>query len=124
MDATVYVPRPDLKFKNDTPNYILIQTKIEGTELIFDFYGTSDGRQTEIIGPKVVEKNPDGSMKTTFTQKVTGKDGNILREDVFNSSYDSPSKYPHPGTTNDILTQKPNGWSDREWKDYKSAHRL
>jgi len=124
MDATVYVPRPDLKFKNDTPNYILIQTKIEGTELIFNFYGTSDGRQTEVIGPKVIEKNPDGSMKTTFTQKVADKNGNLIREDVFNSSYDSPSKYPHPGTTSDVLTQKPNGWSDREWKDYKNAHGL
>jgi vancomycin resistance protein YoaR len=124
MDATVYVPRPDLKFKNDTPNYILIQTKIEGTELIFDFYGTSDGRQVEVIGPKVIERNPDGSMKTTFTQKVSDKDGKTMREDIFNSSYDSPSKYPHPGTTADVLTQKPNGWSDREWKDYKSAHGL
>jgi vancomycin resistance protein YoaR len=124
MDATVYVPRPDLKFINNTPNYILIQTKIEGTELIFDFYGTADGRKVNIIGPKVVEKNPDGSMKTTFTQQVYDKDGNLEREDVFNSNYDSPSKYPHPGTTADVLTQKPNGWSDREWKDYKSAHGL
>lgn len=124
MDATVYVPRPDLKFKNNTPGYILIQTRIEGTELIFDFYGTSDGRKVEVIGPKVIEKNPDGSMKTTFTQKVTDKNGNLVMEDVFNSSYDSPSKYPHPGTTSDVLTQKPNGWSDREWKDYKNAHGL
>ena len=124
MDATVYVPRPDLRFINDTPSYILIQTKIEGTELIFDFYGTDDDRKTEVIGPKVLERNPDGSMKTTFTQKVTDKDGDILREDVFNSSYDSPNKYPHPGTTSDVLTQKPNGWSDNEWKDYKKAHNL
>jgi vancomycin resistance protein YoaR len=123
MDATVYVPRPDLKFINNTPNYILIQTKIEGTELIFDFYGTDDGRKINIIGPKIVEKKPDGSMKATFTQQVYDKNENLVREDVFNSSYDSPSKYPHPGTTSDVLTQKPNGWSDREWKDYKSAHK-
>lgn len=122
MDATVYVPRPDLKFANNTPNYILIQTRIEGTELFFDFYGTSDGRKVEVIGPKVTEKNADGSMKTTFTQKVSDKNGDIIREDVFKSSYDSPSKYPHPETTNDILTQKPNDWSDREWKEYKKAH--
>lgn len=122
MDATVYVPKPDLKFINNTPGYILVQTKIEGTELIFDFYGTSDGRRVNVIGPKVLEKNPDGSMKTVFTQQVYDKDENLTREDVFKSSYDSPSKYPHPGTTNDVLTQKPNSWSDREWKDYKKAH--
>lgn len=124
MDATVYVPRPDLKFKNNTPGYILIQTRIEGTELIFDFYGTSDGRKVEVTGPIVTEKNPDGSMKTVFTQQVYDKDGNLLQKDVFKSSYDSPSKYPHPGTTNDVLTAKPNSWSDREWKEYKAAHGL
>jgi vancomycin resistance protein YoaR len=124
MDATVYVPKPDLRFKNNTPGYILIQTKIEGTELIFDFYGTSDERKVNLIGPKIISRNPDGSMKTTLTQQVLDKDGNILREDVFNSSYDSPSKYPHPGTTSDVLAEKPNGWSDNEWKKYKRAHGL
>lgn len=122
MDATVYVPKPDLKFINNTPGHILIQTKIEGTELVFDFYGTSDGRKVNVIGPKIIERNSDGSMKTTFTQQVYDKDENLVREDVFKSSYDSPSKYPHPGSSNDILTVKPNGWSDREWKEYKSKH--
>jgi vancomycin resistance protein YoaR len=124
MDATVYVPRPDLKFKNDTLGYILIQTRIEGTELIFDFYGTSDGRKINVIGPKITERNPDGSMKAAFTQQVFDKDGNLAREDVFKSNYDSPSKYPHPGTTNDVLTQKPGSWSDNEWKQYKKTHGL
>ncbi|MDQ1284398.1 MAG: binding 4 protein [Patescibacteria group bacterium] len=122
MDATVYVPKPDLRFKNDTPGYILIQTRIEGTELIFNFYGTNDGRKVEIDGPTVLERNPDGSMKTVFTQKVYDDSSSLIREDVFNSSYDSPSKYPHPATSSDILTEKPNGWSDKEWKEYKKAH--
>ena len=124
MDATVYVPKPDLRFINNTPGYILIQVKIEGTELVFYFYGADDGRKVNIIGPKITERNSDGSMKTTFTQQVYSKDGDIVREDVFKSSYDSPSKYPHPGSSNDILTVKPNGWSDREWKEYKNKHGL
>lgn len=124
MDATVYVPKPDLRFKNNTPGYILIQTKIEGTQLIFDFYGTPDERKVNIIGPKILERGKDGSMKATFTQQVLDKNGNLIREAVFNSSYDSPSKYPHPGSSTDVLTQKPNSWSDREWKDYKKAHGL
>jgi vancomycin resistance protein YoaR len=122
MDATVYVPRPDLRFINDTPGYILIQTKIEGTKLTFQFYGTDDGRKIEIIGPKILEKNPDGSMKATFTQKINDKDGQLVREDVFNSSYDSPDKYPHPLGPNDVLTEKPKSWSDKEWKKYKKEH--
>ena len=115
MDATVYVPRPDLRFVNNTPGHILIQTEIVGTELIFRFFGTSDGRKTDVIGPTILERKPDGSMKTTFSQQVFDADGKLIREDVFNSSYDSPNKYPHPGQ---ILTEKPNDWSKNEWSKY------
>jgi vancomycin resistance protein YoaR len=124
MDSTIYIPKPDLRFKNDTPSHILIQTKIVGTELIFQFYGTSDGRKTTVIGPTILEKNPDGSMKTTFTQKIDDKDGNLIREDVFKSTYESPSKFPHPGETSGLLTTKPKKWSDREWRVYKKEHNL
>lgn len=119
MDATIYVPRPDLRFVNNTPGYILIQTKIEGTELIFQFFGTDDGRKTNVLGPKITEKNPDGSMKTTFTQQVYDKNSGLLFEDVFNSKYDSPSKFPHPGGA---LTEKPQDWSKKQWADYKKEH--
>ena len=121
LDATVYVPRPDLRFINNTPGYILIQTKIEGTELIFQFYGTDDGRRIEIIGPKITEKNPDGSMKATFTQNVYDKDGKQIISDIFNSSYDSPNKYPHPG---EIFTEKPDDWSEKQWRQYKKEHNI
>ncbi len=124
MDSTVYIPRPDLRFINNTPGYILIQTKIEGTVLTFQFYGTSDGRKTNVIGPTILEKNPDGSMKTTFTQQVFDKDNNLVREDVFKSSYESPSKFPHPGETSGLLTKKPKNWSDHEWRVYKTAHNI
>lgn len=121
MDATVYVPRPDLRFVNDTPGYILIQTKIEGTELVFQFYGTSDGRKVNIIGPRITERKPDGGMKTSFTQQIVDAAGNMIREDIFKSDYDSPNKYPHPGQTT-ALTTKPKGWSDNEWEKYRKAN--
>jgi len=121
MDSTVYVPRPDLRFINNTPGYILIQTKIEGTVLTFQFYGTSDGRKVEVDGPHITQRNPDGSMKATFTQKVSDKNGTEFINDVFNSNYASPSKYPHPGQETK-LTQKPKGWSDNEWTAYKKAN--
>lgn len=122
MDATVYVPMPDLRFRNDTPGHILIEIKIEGTQLIINFYGSSDGRKVNVIGPKITERNPDGSMKTVFTQEVLDKDGNILRQDVFKSAYDSPSKYPHPAANDELLRKKPSDWSDREWRTYKKAN--
>ncbi|AKM83077.1 hypothetical protein A2422_04525 [Candidatus Woesebacteria bacterium RIFOXYC1_FULL_31_51] len=46
LDATVYAPTADLKFLNDTPAYILIQSSIDNPSftLTFEVYGTSDGR--------------------------------------------------------------------------------
>jgi vancomycin resistance protein YoaR len=52
-DATIYDPYPDYKFKNDTGNYILIQSRIEGNDLYFDIWGTSDGRIADRTVPKV-----------------------------------------------------------------------
>jgi len=117
MDSTVYVPSPDLRFKNNTPGYILIQTKIVGTILTFDFYGTDDGRKTTVDGPKITERQPDGALKATFTQHVVDKDGKEFINDVFNSSYNSPYRYPHPGGP--VLSAKPSNWSEDEWKNYK-----
>lgn len=120
MDSTVYVPRPDLRFVNNTPAHILIQTEIIGTELVFRFFGTTDGRKTIVIGPKILEKNPDGSMKTTFSQQVSDATGKLIREDIFNSSYDSPDKYPHPRA---VITQKPADWSKNKWLNYLADHK-
>ena len=46
-DATIYNPWPDLKFKNDTGNAIIIMTDITGNKLAFTFWGASDGRTAE-----------------------------------------------------------------------------
>lgn len=121
MDATIYIPRPDLKFVNNTPGYILIQTKIIGTELIFDFYGTDDGRTVKIDGPRITERNPDRSIKTIFTQTVIDKDGKEFINEVFRTNYESPYKYPHPGDK--MLAAKPANWSEAEWEQYKQSYR-
>lgn len=92
MDATVYIPQPDLKFINDTPGYILIQIKISGYNLTFDFYGTKDGREVKIEGPTFWDRKPDGSFKAKFYQIVKMPDG-TERKDGFFSFYDSPAKY-------------------------------
>lgn len=93
FDATVYPPHPDLRFLNDTPNNILIQSKIKGTQLIFEIYGTDDGRQTKIIGPTILQSNPDGSMKAVLYQEIW-RDGVLERKDTFRSNYKSPALYP------------------------------
>ncbi|MCK4635372.1 MAG: VanW family protein [Candidatus Moranbacteria bacterium] len=96
MDAAIYLPKPDLKFVNNTPNHILVQVEIkeDTNDLFFRFYGTSDKRKVEVKGPFVTEKNPDGSMRTYFTQKVFDKNGELVIDEVFRSFYASPDKYP------------------------------
>ncbi len=93
FDATVYEPKPDLRFINDTSNHLLIQTIVQGRQLIFNFYGTADGRQIKIKGPYVLEKNEDGSMKAALTKEIY-RDGQLVNEQTFYSNYDSPNLYP------------------------------
>ena len=52
-DATIYDPAPDFRFKNDTGHNVLIQTYMEGDEMVFELYGTNDGR--EAVFPEVPE---------------------------------------------------------------------
>ena len=94
-DATIYPPHPDLAFENNTPAYILLQTRIEGNMLYFDFYGSDDGRDVQTEGPVIYDRKPDGSMKAVWTQKVFDKDAELLFEKKFYSNYKSPNLYPH-----------------------------
>ena len=93
FDATVYPPNPDFKFINDTPGHLLLQNKIEGNKLIFEIYGSSDGRQVKIKGPTITQKNPDGSLKTILTQEIW-RDGQLIKTNIFRSSYKSPDLFP------------------------------
>lgn len=108
-DATIYDPSPDFRFSNDTGNYLLIQTKIVGQDLIFEIWGTKDGRLAEQTAPTVyniippepplltqTEDLPVGIKKCTerahegadakFTYTVTYQDGKkVVKE--FKSHY-------------------------------------
>lgn len=52
VDATIYDPKPDLRFVNDTGAHILIQTRISGDDLAFEFWGTKDGRVATRTTPR------------------------------------------------------------------------
>ena len=113
VDATIYLPSPDLIFKNDTPGYILIQTRILDNKLYFDFYGTkkpgsikfagnADGTQgvsptVEGITPTITEQDVRGpkSFTATFYRFIYDTAGNLIKKNFWVSKYDSPDKYPH-----------------------------
>jgi vancomycin resistance protein YoaR len=94
FDATIYLPNPDLKFANNTPGYVLIQYKIEGSQLTFEIYGQDDGRTVELDGPYTYDVKPDGSMKAWIKQTVRNAMGEVIEEKTFYSNYKSPDLYP------------------------------
>ena len=57
LDATIYQPWRDLKFKNDTPGDILILTQVKGHKLYVRFFGSPD-RKVEWSGPEVSDRKP------------------------------------------------------------------
>lgn len=60
FDATVFAPSPDLRFVNDTPAYILIQTTVDLKTLYLkiELYGASDGRQITISNVRLWDQTP------------------------------------------------------------------
>jgi vancomycin resistance protein YoaR len=111
VDASVFGPTIDIKFKNDTPAHILIQTTIDPVNvyLKYELYGTSDGRVAEIGESRIWDQAPpppdlyedDPTLlvgqikqidwkawgaKTAFDWKVT-RNGETLQEKTWYSSY-------------------------------------
>ncbi|MCK5081057.1 MAG: VanW family protein [Candidatus Moranbacteria bacterium] len=116
-DATVYIPKPDLKIKNTTEDYLLIQTRIDESKKKFyiDFYSREDLFDVELIGPEVVERTPGGKLRTTLKQIVKDQQGREISQDIFKSFYDNPDNYPSP---DQIVLEKPKDWSNRQWNEY------
>jgi vancomycin resistance protein YoaR len=111
LDATVYAPQVDLKFLNDSPHYLLIETAVDQAEvtLKFRFYSTRPDYSVEMEGPiesnvvphpePVYEEDPsldpgetvqvewpkDGLDVTVY--RVLKKDGQEIRRDTFFSRY-------------------------------------
>jgi vancomycin resistance protein YoaR len=111
LDATVYFPLVDMKFVNDTPYWLLMETYVnEGARRItWKFYSTSDGRTVdwETTGPinrvpapdPIFEENPDfqpGEVKQTdwaaegadvqVIRRVS-RGGQLINQDYFNTHY-------------------------------------
>jgi len=110
-DATVFIPKPDLKFINDTGNNILIQNIFDGKnkKLTYEIYGMNDGRKVEIsnyrrwdaapappdvniedpslpLGKVIQDEHAIPGLKVAFEWKVT-KNEEILYKKTFQSVY-------------------------------------
>ena len=63
LDATVYVPVVDLKFVNDTPYWLLMETYVNpaARSITWKFYSTSDGRSIDwdTTGLRNIQEHPE-----------------------------------------------------------------
>ncbi|NJN94041.1 MAG: hypothetical protein HC875_08065 [Anaerolineales bacterium] len=93
LDATVFTPDVDFKFRNDTPYHLLIQTSsdLEAGTVTFYFYSTKSGREVTVSepdmgkpikhGPPLYEKDPTLPLGMTkqVDWAVDGLDVSITR---------------------------------------------
>lgn len=117
LDATIYPPSRDLKFKNDTPGHILVQSYVEGDHAFFKLYGTSDGRKVEMDGPYISNRKaapsaeiivPDKKLKpgerkqvekahggfdVVWYRNLTNANGETVKEKIFSKYKATAAKF-------------------------------
>lgn len=122
LDATVYVPLVDFKFRNDTPYWMLMETYVGNNSLTWKFYSTDDGRQvdwystgiTNVVSPPepIYREDPTlppGTIKqvdwavngaTVEAYRTVTRDGEVLLTDTIRTTYTAwPAGYNYgPGT--------------------------
>lgn len=126
LDATIYSPLVDFKFRNDTGAYLLVETEVDaqaGT-ITFFFYGTRPDREVELEGPEItnvtVPKDPvyqvddslppgaikqidwanEGSDVTVY--RIIKQDGKEVARERFDSHYNAWSDVFLVGPGTDI----------------------
>lgn len=102
-DATIYFPKPDFRFLNNTKNYILITADIDVKtfKLVYSIWGTKDNRKIKIGNPVITNiviapgtkwietlDLPIGRVKCTETSH-NGADA----EFTYNVEYDDGTKF-------------------------------
>jgi vancomycin resistance protein YoaR len=108
FDATVFVPIVDFKFTNDRESWLLLETYISGSQLIWKFYSSPDSREIqwssqqlnhEDAPESLYKENPDlpkGKIKQVdwaadgldvLVNRTVTLEGEILYEDLIETHY-------------------------------------
>jgi vancomycin resistance protein YoaR len=119
-DATVNYPDLDLKFLNDTPNWILVATSWNDGGIAVSLYGGGPERRVESSegtmretrpapirrindptleqGTEIVVEEGSPARVTSVTRKVYNADGSLLYDETWNTSYRGEYREIHVGT--------------------------
>jgi vancomycin resistance protein YoaR len=112
LDATIYTPTVDFKFRNTTDNYLIIKSVLDEAKgiLTFRFYGTKPPWQVEVTGPEILKETPpppavyqrDASlapgevrqvdwaakgMDVAWRRVIRDAAGNVVQDETLKSSY-------------------------------------
>jgi vancomycin resistance protein YoaR len=118
-DATVYWPSLDLKFVNDTKNWVLVKGFVESDGISVAIYGgetrrvvSSEGEMTITgtppvrrvkdktlpMGKTLVEEPGSSPSRTTVTRTIYAPDGPLIRNETWNTSYKGETRIIRVGT--------------------------
>jgi vancomycin resistance protein YoaR len=119
-DATVNYPDTDLKFRNDTPHWLLLRTFVGSSSLTVALYGAPQNRRVEsevgdlvvtgstpvkrvsdpsmFVGQTSVQESGSPSRATSVERKVYSAGGKPLYDDKWSSSYRGEYQVIHVGT--------------------------
>jgi vancomycin resistance protein YoaR len=119
-DATVNYPDLDLRFLNDTPNWILVAASWDAAGITVSLYGGGPERRVEssegtfrVTGAGPVRRVPDPTLEkgtqvvdeegsdasaTSVTRTVYGEDGTVLHDETWNTSYRGEYRIVRYGT--------------------------
>jgi hypothetical protein len=128
-DATVDYPSVDLKFVNDTGNWLLLRTFVSSSSLTVNLYGSPVHRRVESStsplsphgvppvkktvdptlkpGEKVVDDDGVPALSTSVTRDVYADDGKLLYHDTWYSSYRAEPKLVRLGPKPEKKKSKP-----------------
>jgi vancomycin resistance protein YoaR len=112
LDATIYTPNIDLKFRNTTDSYLIIKSEMDPAKgtLTFKFYGSKPPWTVEVTGPEILKETPpppavyqrDASlasgevrqvewaskgMDVAWRRVIRDNEGNVVSDETLKSSY-------------------------------------
>jgi vancomycin resistance protein YoaR len=128
-DATVTADGPNLRFRNDTKHHILVRGASDGINTTFVIYGTDEGRKVSYTTSEFYDVVPREQANfsaswlgpgTTFIKLagqegkkidviriVKAKDGTVIHEDTFVSTWKMIPQEVQVGTGSTTTTKKP-----------------
>ncbi len=127
-DATVYWPSLDLKFANDTKDWVLVRGFAEGDGISIAIYGGERRRvessASDLVvtgrvtvertldptlpkGQRVVEEEGTAPTRTTATREIYSADGELIDTETWTTSYEGEERVVRIGTKVAAPPKKP-----------------